>query len=66
MKIIQSWHRNEPSSAGGYGVTVTYFYSSFNQGEIDEIARKLPAGMVVMETGSAACGAKTAEEVRVK
>ena len=50
MKIVQSWKRNNPSSAGGYSITVTYTYSSFNPSEIDELEKKLPKGMLVMDT----------------
>lgn len=50
MKIYQSWKRNDPSSAGGYSITVTYTYSSFNLNEIDELEKKLPKGMLVMDT----------------
>lgn len=50
MKIVQTWKRNTPSSAGGYSITVTYTYSSFNPDEIDEIAKKLPKGMIIMDT----------------
>lgn len=50
MKITQSWRRNEPSSAGGYSITVTYTYSSFSLSEIEEIAKKLPKGTIIMDT----------------
>ena len=50
MKIIQSHTRNKPSSAGGYSITVTITYSSFDPSEIDEIEAKLPKGMMVIDT----------------
>lgn len=50
MKVIQTWTRNMPSSAGGYSITVSTTYSSFNPAEIDDIERRLPKGMVVMDT----------------
>lgn len=49
MKVIQTWTRNEPSSAGGYSITVKITYSSLSKGEIDELEKKLPKGMLVME-----------------
>lgn len=52
MKITQTWHRNTPSSAGGYGLTVTITYSSSNPSEIDEIEKKMPKGMIVAEVGN--------------
>lgn len=50
MKVIQSWHRNEPSSAGGYSITVAITYSSQSKAEIEELEKKLPHGMLVMNT----------------
>ena len=50
MKIVQSYKRNTPSSAGGYSITVTITYSSFSSIEIDEIEKKLPKGMMVIDT----------------
>lgn len=50
MKITQIWKRNTPSSSGGYSITVTYIYSSFNPNEIDEIEKKLPKGTIIMDT----------------
>lgn len=50
MKILQTWKRNTPSSAGGYSITVSYTYSSSNPNEIDEIIKKLPKGMIIMDT----------------
>ena len=50
MKIIQSWTRNTPSSAGGYSITLTITYSSFNREEIDDLEKKMPKGMIVMDT----------------
>ena len=50
MKIFQSWVRNTPSSAGGYSITVSTTYSSYNISEIDEIEKKLPKGMTIIDT----------------
>ena len=50
MKVIQNWTRNTPSSAGGYSITVKTPYSSNNKGEIDELEKKLPKGMMVLDT----------------
>ena len=50
MKVTQTWERNTPSSAGGYSITVKTTYSSFNPFEIDNIEKKLPKGMIVMDT----------------
>ena len=50
MKVIQKWERNTPSSAGGYSITVKTTYSSFNLDEIDDIEKKLPKGMIVIDT----------------
>lgn len=50
MKIVQTWTQNEPSSAGGYSITIKYVYSSFNKSDIDDIIKKLPRGMVIIDT----------------
>lgn len=50
MKVYQSWKRNEPSSSGGYSITVTTTYSSFSEAEINQVEKKLPKGMVVIDT----------------
>ena len=50
MKVTQTWERNTPSSAGGYSITVKTTYSSFNTFEIDDIEKKLPRGMIVIDT----------------
>lgn len=50
MKIVQTWTQNEPSSAGGYSVTIKYTYSSHNKSEIDDVIKKLSKGMIVMDT----------------
>lgn len=50
MKMYQTWTRNEPSSAGGYSITVKYTYVSNNPSEINEIEKKLPKGMIVIDT----------------
>lgn len=51
MKVYQSWKRNEPSSAGGYSITVTTTYSSFSEAEIKQVEKKLPKGtMLIVDT----------------
>lgn len=50
MKIVQTWTQNEPSSAGGYSVTIKYIYSSSNKSDIDDIIKKLSRSMVVIDT----------------
>ena len=49
MKVVQSYKRNTPSTAGGYSLTVQITYSSFNPTEIDEIEKKLLKGMIVAQ-----------------
>ena len=49
MKITQSWKRNTPT-IDGYSLTVTYVYSSPYLHEIEEVEKKLPKGMIVMDT----------------
>jgi len=49
MKITQSWKRNAPTT-DGYSLTVTYVYSSNYLHEIEEVEKKLPKGIVVMDT----------------
>ena len=50
MKVVQTWTRNTPSSAGGYSITVSITYSSSSKAEIDEVEKKLPKGMIVLNT----------------
>ena len=50
MKVIQTWTRNTPSSAGGYSITVSITYSSSSKEEIDEVEKKIPKGMIVLNT----------------
>lgn len=50
MKIYQSWKRNEPNSVTGESITVTITYCSFDSDEIDELQKKIPKGIVVMDT----------------
>ncbi len=50
MKVTQSWTRNIPTSTSGYSITVSTTYSSFNPTEIDNIEKKLPKGMIIMDT----------------
>ena len=52
MKIYQSWKRNNPDTQG-YSITLSITYSSFNQEEIDELEKKLPNGLIVMDTNCA-------------
>ena len=49
MKITQSWKRNTPTT-DGYSLTVTYTYSSKYLHEIESVEKKLPKGMIVMDT----------------
>ena len=50
MKIYQRWKRNEPDSVVGESITVTITYCSFKREEIDELQKKMPNGMLVMDT----------------
>ena len=50
MKIYQSWKRNEPDTVTGYSITVTITYSSFDRNEIDDLQKKMPKGILVMDT----------------
>ena len=50
MKIYQSWKRNKPDTQSGESITVTITYCSFNQEEIDELEKKLPNGLIVIDT----------------
>ena len=49
MKIYQSWKRNEPSTHSGESITLTIVYTSFDKDEIDELEKKMPKGMLVMD-----------------
>ena len=49
MKIYQSWKRNTPTT-DGYSLTVTYVYSSHYLHEIEDVEKKLPRGIIVMDT----------------
>lgn len=49
MKITQSWERNTPTT-NGYSLTVTYVYSSRYLHEIEAVEKKLPKGIIVMDT----------------
>ena len=49
MKITWSWKRNTPTT-DGYGLTVTYVYSSKYLHEIEELEKKLPKGIIIMDT----------------
>ena len=49
MKITQSWKRNMPTT-DGYSLTVTYVYSSKYLHEIEAVEKKLPKGIIVMDT----------------
>ena len=51
MKITQSWKRNALTT-DGYSLTITYVYSSHYLHEIEEVEKKLPKGMIVMDTDS--------------
>lgn len=49
MKIYQSWKRNKPDTQG-YSITVTITYCSSRPEEIEELEKKMPKGMLVMNT----------------
>lgn len=49
MKITQTWKRDTPT-IDGYSLTVTYTYSSKYLHEIEDIERKLPMKIIVMDT----------------
>ena len=49
MKITQTWKRNMPTT-DGYSLTVTYVCSSKYLHEIEDVERKLPRGIIVMNT----------------
>ena len=49
MKITQSWKRNMPTT-DGYSLTVTCVYSSKYLHEIEDVERKLPNGITVIDT----------------
>lgn len=49
MKITQTWKRNTPTTEG-YSLTVTYIYSSKYLHEIEDIEKKLPKGITIMDT----------------
>ena len=50
MKITQSWKRNMPSTLSGESITLTIVYSSFKKEEIDDLEKKMPKGMLIMNT----------------
>lgn len=49
MKITQSCKRNMPTT-DGYSLTVTYVYSSKYLHEIEAVEKKLPKGIIIMDT----------------
>ena len=49
MKITQSSHWNMPTT-DGYSLTVTYVYSSKYLHEIEDVEKKLPKGVIIMDT----------------
>ena len=56
MKIYQRWKRNEPDTVTGESITVTITYCSFDRAEIDELQKKMPKGMLVMDTEQKTAG----------
>jgi hypothetical protein len=50
MKVYQSWKRNKPDTMTGESITVTIVYSSFDITEIDDLQKKMPKGVLVMDT----------------
>lgn len=63
MKITQSWKRNAPTT-DGYSLTVTYVYSSKYLHEIEDIERKLPKGMIVIDTDKSQRAYPLEQEIR--
>ena len=49
MKITYAWKRNTPSSSGGDSITIKITYSSFNSGEIDDLEKVLPKGIITTD-----------------
>ena len=49
MKIVQSWKRNTPTTKG-YSMTITCTCFSKNEEELEELAKKLPKGTIVIDT----------------
>ena len=49
MKITQTWKRDTPT-IDGYSLTLSYVYSSKYLHEIEEIEKKLPKGIIIMDT----------------
>lgn len=49
MKIYQSWKRNK-TATDGYSLTLTYVYLSKNLHEIEEVEKKLPNGIIIIDT----------------
>ena len=50
MKIYEHWKRNTPDSVTGESITVTITYCSFKKDEIDELQKRMPKGMLVIDT----------------
>ena len=48
MKIYQSWKRGVATE--GYSLTLTYIYLSKDLQEIEEIEKKLPNGIIIIDT----------------
>ena len=49
MKSYTTWKRNKPDTITGESLTITIVYTSFNKEDIDELEKRLPAGMTVSE-----------------
>ena len=50
MKIAYSWKRNPPASIVGESITLTITYSSYDKGEVDDLEKTLPSGVILMDT----------------
>ena len=50
MKIYTSWKRNEPDTLTGESITMTILYTSLKKEEIDELQKRMPKGVLVMDT----------------
>lgn len=65
MRILHTWKRNSPSTLEGESITVKITYSSFDKGEIDELEKKMPNGMIFSETTGGKNAGNNADQVQV-
>ena len=59
MKIYETWKRNEPDTMIGESITVKIVYTSFDKSEIDDLQKRMPEGMLVMNTDKRADGERS-------